>query len=51
MLKTKCYETLEDGKVVEHDMYVVDAREAVINDPDRWSLTPPATEKSSQKKG
>lgn len=31
------------GSVVEHLMYPVDAREAVIRDPDNWTTTPPDT--------
>ncbi len=41
MLKTKVYEITKDG-VVEHEMYTVDAREAVKNDPERWTLEKPA---------
>lgn len=37
------YELTPDGPV-EREMFAVDAREAVQRDPQRWSLTPPATD-------
>jgi len=38
--KVIAYEKTEKG-VVEHQMWMVDAREACRNDPKRWSLAEP----------
>lgn len=39
-MKVTAYEKTDKG-VVEHQLYMVDAREACRNDPQRWSLAEP----------
>lgn len=50
MAKVKIYESV-DGKVNEVDLEQVDAREAVQNDPERWSFSKPGAKKADASDG
>lgn len=50
MAKVKVYESV-DGKVNEVELEQVDAREAVQNDPDRWSWSKPGAKKLAPGEG
>ncbi|TCR64691.1 hypothetical protein [Bosea sp. BK604] len=49
MAKVKIYEkTDKGGKIVEHDLETVDAKEAMLNDPKRYSYDDPRAKKADR---